>query len=334
MPERKTQMKLMIYGQRMDEVPVYEKLNEQYGFEIGYEENRLCPENAALASGYDAAAVSSECSLDAPLCGTLSREGIRYILARSSGVFNIDLDAAHELGMKVANVPRCSPEAISEHTVMLLLMLLRKMKTQMKNVEEQDFRLQGLRGRELSSLTVGVIGAGRVGSKTIRLISGFGSRVLAYDICMHSEIERYATYVPLDDLFARSDAIILHAPLIARNVHMIDAEAIRRMKDGVILINTARGGLVDTRAVYEGLLSGKIGGFGFDGYENGRAVERRDLRGQKVQDPLLSELTSMDQVIYTTHTAFYTDEAVADIARVTLQNLKEFSRTGRCVNQK
>lgn len=327
-------MKLLITAHRMDEVPIYDKVNEAFGFDISYTPERLTKESAGMASGFDAAAITADCRMDRELLGILHDEGVRYILARSAGVDNIDLSSAHALGMQVANVPGYSPNAISEHTVLLVLMMLRKMRTQMERIGAHDFRILGLRAKQLSSQTVGVVGAGRIGSTTIKLLSGFGCRILANDIYENEEVKKYASYVPLDRLFAESDVIILHAPMILENYHMIGKEQIQKMKDGVLLVNTARGGLVDSEAVLEALESGKIGGFAFDVYEYESRTQRKDLRGKSLEDPVLEKLLSCEQVVYTTHTAFYTDDAVEAIARTTLQNLADFEKQGRSLNEK
>lgn len=327
-------MKLLITAHRMDEVSIYNKVNESFDFDLSFDPERLTLENAAKAAGFDAVAITADCRMDGALLTALHSEGVQYVLARSAGVDNIDLETAHALGMKVANVPGYAPNAISEHTVMLILMLLRKMKRQMLRVSAQDFRIQGLRAKQLSSQVIGVVGAGRIGATTIRLLSGFGCRILAYDIRANEEVKRYAQYVSLDELFSESDVIVLHAPMTEENYHLIGNSQIKKMKDGVLLVNTARGGLVDTKAVLAGIESGKIGGFAFDVYEDEHKTQRKDLHGKDLQDPVLEKLLALDQVIYTTHTAFYTDDAVTEIAKITLANLADFMRDNRSSNEK
>lgn len=327
-------MKLLITAHRMDEVSIYNKVNESFDFDLSFDPERLTLENAAKAAGFDAVAITADCRMDGALLTALHSEGVQYVLARSAGVDNIALDTAHALGMKVANVPGYAPNAISEHTVMLILMLLRKMKRQMMRISEQDFRIQGLRARQLSSQVVGVVGAGRIGTTTIRLLSGFGCRILAYDIHTREEVAKCAEYVSFDQLLSESDVIVLHAPMTKENYHLIGESQIGKMKDGALLVNTARGGLVDTGAVLSGLESGKIGGFAFDVYEDEGKTQRKDLRGEDLPDPILTKMLALDQVIYTTHTAFYTDDAVTEIARITLGNLADFVRENHSRNEK
>ncbi|MCH3988000.1 MAG: lactate dehydrogenase [Lachnospiraceae bacterium] len=327
-------MKLWIASHRVDETQIYEEENRRFGFHLTFDEEALTPETAGKLRGYDAVAVTTNCRIDETMCRLLQQDGVRYILTRSTGTDHINLEAVHQCGLLAANVPGYSPNAISEHTVLLVLMLLRQMRRQMERVREHDFRLEGVRARQLSGMIVGVIGAGRIGATTISLLSGFGCRILVNDLYQNEEVKKKASYVSLDELLAMSDVIILHAPMIAANFHLIGEEQIGKMKPGVYLINPARGGLVDTEAVCRGLQQGRIGGFGFDVYENEMATQRKDLRGKPLGDPLLEKLLAMDSVVYTSHTAFYTDEAIRAIAGATLQNLEDFRKNGRCINQR
>lgn len=327
-------MKLWIASHREDETQIYEEENGRFGFDLTFDQSALTPDMAGRLRGYDAVAVTTNCRIDERMCRLLSGDGVRYILTRSTGTDHLDLEAIHRCGLMAANVPGYSPNAISEHTILLVLMLLRKMRRQMEKIRQHDFRLEGIRARQLSGLTVGVIGAGRIGATTIGLLAGFGCRILVNDLYQNEQVKKMAAYVSLNELLAGSDIIILHAPMIEANYHLIGEEQIEAMKDGAYLVNPARGGLVDTEAVCRGLEKGKIGGFAFDVYENENATQRKDLRGKELGDPLLEKLLSMDTVVYTSHTAFYTDDAIRAIARSTLQNLEDFRKNGRCINQR
>lgn len=327
-------MRVLVMAHRADETDIFEKVNRKYKFEIDYEPAKLTMENAELAKGYDAIAVNAGCKIDEELAAKLKKLGIKYVLTRTAGTDHLDLDALKKQGIRTANVPAYAPNAISEHTVMLLLMLLRKMKLQMKLMQEQYFFLNGLRGRQLESLTVGVIGTGRIGSTTIANLSGFGCKILAYDLYENDTVKKYGTYVSMEELLKQSDAIILHCPLTPENHYLINSSTLAMMKDGAILVNTARGGLVDTQAVYQALLDGKLAAFGMDVYEKEGDTQRKDYRGKELDDSLLAKLLAMDQVIYTTHTAFYTDEAIESIIATSLENLAEFVSEGNCKNEK
>lgn len=318
---------------REDETEIYNKVNEKFNYDITYESERLTIDNIDKVKGYEAVAVNAV-KVDGAMCEKLHEYGVKYLLTKSAGVDHIDLAATKKYGIFCANVPSYSPSAISEHTVMLILMLIRKMKLQMKQIKEQYYMLEGLRGRQISSMTIGIIGTGRIGTTTIRILSGFGGKILAYDKYENDKVKQYAEYVDMDKLLSEADIIVLHCPLFDDNVHMIDSEQIDRMKNGVILVNTARGELVNTEAVYDALVKGKISAFGMDVYEKENLTQRKDYRGKKLDDELLSKLVDMDQVIFTTHTAFYTDEAIEGIAKTTLQNLADFINEGKCVNQK
>ena len=217
---------------------------------------------------------------------------------------------------------------------MLLLCALRKLREQLHRIDRQDYFILGLRGREIRSLTVGVLGAGRIGETTLRNLSGFGCRLLACDACEKDGVRAIAQYVDRDTLLRQSNVLLLHCPRTPENRHLIDESAISVMKDGAILVNTARGGLVDTQAVLDALKSGKLSAFAMDVYEHEDLTQRHDLGGRTLAqvDPLLAELLAMDNVIYTSHTAFYTDEAIAGICEVTLRNLHDFVTTGSCAN--
>ena len=245
----------------------------------------------------------------------------------------IDKNAIKKCGIKAANVPGYSPNAISEHTVLLILSLLRKMKTQLKRIEEQYFFLNGLRGRELKSMTVGVIGTGKIGTATIQDLSGFGCRILANGHHPNPEVQRLAEQVDLETLLEQSDIVVLHCPMSEQNYHMINAGTIQKMKPGALLVNTARGGLVDTQAVYEALQNRRLGGFAMDVYEYENLTARKDYRGKPLDDSLLSGLLAMDQVLFTTHTAFYTDQAIENIVESSLENLASFFRAGESENE-
>lgn len=326
-------MKVVIAAHRRDETEIFNKVNEKFGFELEFCSDKISDANREMAARCEALAVNAACKINADMAAYLKEAGVKYLLTRTAGVDHIDMKAVGQLGIRVANVPAYSPNAISEHTVMMILAILRKLKVQLQRVKDQYFLIQGLRGKELRMMTVGVIGAGRIGASTIRNLSGFGCKILAYDTFHREDVKQYAQYVTKEELLRQADIVVLHCPLIPENEGMICADTISVMKDGAILVNTARGGLVDTKAVYEALISGKLSGFAMDVYEQESLTQRKDLRGKELPDPLLASLLSMDNVLFTSHTAFYTDEAIENIVDITLTNLHEFVDTGNCKNE-
>lgn len=254
--------------------------------------------------------------------------GVKYVVTCSAGYDHFDLEAMKKYGLKAANVPFYSPNAISEHAVMLLLGLLRHFRTQIKNVEAYNMSLDGLMGREVRNQTIGIVGAGRIGFTTIKILSGFGVRkIYVSDNHERNEVKQYAEYLPLDELYEKCDVIIYHCAYHEENHHMVNKEAIAKMKKGVLLINVARGGLFDADAVLEGLEKGKLGGVALDVIE-GEEILRKP-QGQN-NLPILNELMKHDNFLFTMHTAFYTDEADRNQSDTTLENFNEYRLTGQC----
>lgn len=264
----------------------------------------------------------------------LARQGIKYLSTTSTGYDHYNLEIMRKNNMKGSNVPRYSPNAIAEHTVLMLLALLRNFRKQIYNIDHANYSLNGLMGKELRNMKVGIIGAGRIGYTTMKCLSGFGPKKI-YTTChahRNPEVMKLAEYVELEELYEKSDVIIFHCALAEDNYHMVNKDTIKKMKDGVILVNSARGGLFDTEAVLEAVKCGKIGALGLDVIE-GEGV----LDGKKHFDscplPILKELLQYENVIFTTHTAFYTDEAFRNITQIALENLYEYATTGKCQNE-
>lgn len=311
----------------------FTRINARFRHELTFLEPRLDPETARLADGYPAVCVFVNDHVDADVLQRLHAGGTRVIALRCAGYNNVDLVAAERLGMQVVRVPAYSPHSVAEHTVALMLALNRRVHRAFNRVREGNFSLDGLVGFELRSRTVGVVGTGRIGAAVVDILSGFGSEILAYDIQpAESVAARGARYVPLDELLAASDVVTLHCPLLPATHHLIDADAVHRLKRGVMLINTSRGGLVDTRAVIEGLKSGRIGSLGLDVYEEEDALFFEDLSGQLLQDDVFARLLTFPNVVITGHQAFLTEEALTAIAETTLANVAHLERGEPCAN--
>lgn len=306
-------MKLFVYSMRtFDELPCFEKFCRKYGVEYDYTTETPCMENLELARGYDVVDIITTV-FDRPMIKKLYDMGIRCITTRTIGFDHIDTEYAKSLGMGVIHVSY-SPNSVADYTIMMMLMGCRKMKHIMERANIQDYTLKGKLGRELPDCTVGIVGTGRIGKTVIKHLSGFGCRMLAYDIYESEEVKEYAEYVSLDRLYRECDIITLHAPATEDNYHMIDAKAISSMKQDVILINCARGSLIDTDALIDGIENGKIGFAGLDVVEHESGLYYFNRMGEPLHNPKLAVLRSYSNVLVSPHTAFYTDEAVANMA--------------------
>jgi D-lactate dehydrogenase len=292
-------------------------------------EVRLSPETARLAQGADAVCAFVNDDLGPDVIEQLGNGGVRLIALRSAGFNNVDLDTAAGAGIAIARVPAYSPHAVAEHATALILTLNRKTHRAYNRVREGNFALEGLMGFDLHGKSAGVIGTGLIGSVLVRILAGFGCRVIANDPIVNPECEALgASYVPMDELFAASDIISLQCPLTPETFHLIDDAAIARMKRGVMLINTSRGAVIDTRAVIRGLKSGSIGSLGLDVYEEEANLFFEDLSGSIIPDDVFARLLTFPNVLITGHQGFFTVEALAAIAEVTIANITAFERSG------
>lgn len=318
-------MKVTVYNCRsFDE----KELFEEYGKELEIE-LVLCPdapdqENASLAKGGECIDIITS-KMPAELLKVFADIGIKYITTRTIGYDHIDVKAAKELGMTVANAPY-GPCGVADYTVMLILMTIRKMKRILERTNIQDYSLCGIQGKELKDLTVGVIGTGRIGKTVLKNLSGFGCRLLAYDLYESKEVMAGgAAYVTLDEMWKEADVITLHTPLTDDNYHMINEEAISKMKDGVMIVNTARGALIDSEALIRGIESGKIGGAGLDVVENEFGLYYYDHKSDILNNRELAVLRGFPNVTVSHHMAFYTDDCVRTVVRDSLLGCKYFT---------
>jgi D-lactate dehydrogenase len=301
---------------------------------LTYHEARLSDETAVLVQGAGALCAFVNDQLDAPALEALAQGGLRLLALRCAGFNNVDLVAAQRLGLTVARVPAYSPEAVAEHTVAMILALNRNIHRAYNRVREGNFALDGLLGFNLAGRTVGVIGTGRIGAAVVRIMLGFGCRVLAQDLQPDPALVALGVgYVPMPELLAAADIVTLHCPLTPETHHLIDEAAVARMKPGVMLINTSRGAIVDTRAVIAGLKSGHIGHLGLDVYEEEGDLFFEDLSGRVIQDDVFSRLLTFPNVLVTAHQAFFTTEALTAIAETTIANITAFETTGRTVHE-
>ncbi|MGZ8901715.1 MAG: 2-hydroxyacid dehydrogenase [Limisphaerales bacterium] len=293
--------------------------------QLRFLEPRLNSETVSLAADYEAVCVFVNDRLDARVIAALAKCGTRLIALRCAGYNNVDLPAAREHGMTVVRVPAYSPYSVGEHTIGLILALNRKLHRAYNRVREGNFALDGLLGFDLRGRTVGIIGTGKIGTVVAEILCGFKCELLAFDpypseTCRNMGVR----YVMPGELFARADIITLHCPLTTANRHLIDAAALAQMKDGVMLINTSRGALLDTVAVIGALKSGKVGYLGLDVYEEEEQIFFEDRSSLIIGDDVFSRLLTFPNVIITGHQAFFTREALEKIATTTIQNIRDF----------
>ncbi|MGB2569445.1 2-hydroxyacid dehydrogenase [Micromonospora citrea] len=297
--------------------------------ELALLEPRLSAETAPLARGADAVCAFVNDDLGAPVLEQLAATGVRVVALRSAGYNHVDVATAAKLGLTVVRVPEYSPYAVAEHSVGLMLALNRKIHRAHNRVREHNFALTGLLGFDLHGKTVGVVGTGKIGVSVARIMAGFGCRVLASDPYPNPDaLAAGVEYVPLETLLAQSHVVTLHCPLTPDTHHLIDSERIRQMRPGVMLINTSRGALVDTRAVISGLKNGRIGHLGLDVYEEETDLFFEDLSDQMLRDDDFSRLSTFPNVLITGHQAFFTEEALHNIAATTIANLTAVERDG------
>lgn len=301
-----------------------EKENAGARHDLRFFEARLDQKTAKLASGSGGVCVFVNDTLNRPTLATLHEIGVRLITLRCAGYNQVDLTAARDLGLTVTRVPDYSPYAVAEHAVALLLALNRKIHRSYNRVRESNFSLEGLVGFDLHGKTVGVVGTGKIGGVFAKIMAGFGCRLLAFDAFPRADLP--VTYVKPEQLLAESDILSLHVPLLPETFHFLKAETIAKMKQGALVINTSRGALIEAHALLDALKSGHIGGAALDVYEEEAGVFFHDLSGQVLQDDVLARLISMPNVLITSHQAFLTHEALANIAQTTLDTITAFER--------
>jgi D-lactate dehydrogenase len=307
--------------------------NQMHGFDLHFYNEPLTARNVRLADGADVVCAFVNDPLKADVIEKLAKLGVKAITLRCAGYNNVDINAAEHAGLAVFRVPAYSPQAVAEHAVTLMLTLNRKTHKAYNRVRDGNFSLQGLVGFDMAGKTVGLIGTGKIGEATAQVLRGFGCRLLGYDLHPNPVCQALGvTYVPLNDLLAQADIISLHCPLVPETHHIINAQTICHMKPGVMLINTSRGGTLDTDAVIQGLKTGQIGYLGLDVYEEEADLFFEDLSSQVIQDDVFSRLLTFPNVLITGHQAFLTHEALTNIAETTLGNVKQWQQTGQCDN--
>ena len=311
-------MKIVFFSVRDDELDFVKDYTKKYQVELVMTRDALTLENVDLCKGAQAVSIMTT-KTDEVIIEKLHEYGVIYISTRTIGFDHIDLNACEKYGIHAGNVSY-SLSSVAEYTIMMILMSLRNMKLILERFVSQDFSLNHIRGRELKDLTVGVIGTGKIGQEVIRLLSGFSCRILAYDLYPNEEMKEHVDYVDLETLYKESNIITLHAPAAKETYHMINKETISLMKKDVIIVNTARGRLVDTQALIEAIEDHRIGYAALDVVENEHHLYYKDLKNQILDNRELTILRSFPNVMLTPHTAFFTHQAVSDMVEYSIVN--------------
>ncbi len=327
-------MKLAFFGAKSYDLEIFEKLNNTYKHEITFFETRLRSRTANLTKGYEAVCVFVNDRLDKDCLTIIAENGVKLIVLRCAGFNNVDIPKAKELGLRIFRVPAYDPHAVAEHALALILALNRKTHKAYNRVRESNFSLERLTGFTLYGKTVGVIGTGRIGEVFCLIMKGLGCKVFAFDHVKNEKLEDAGVeYVGFENVLQLSDIISLHCPLTNETKHLINKKALEMMKRGSMLINTSRGGLIDTQAVINSLKQNHLGYLGIDVYEQEEKLFFKDLSETIIQDDLILRLVSFPNVLITAHQAFFTNEALTEIATVTFKNMHDFEQGLRSNNE-
>lgn len=326
--------KIAFFGAKPYDIASFDKVNEKYNYDIRYYKGHLNPNNVVLTQDTDAVCIFVNDTADAAVIDAMVDNGVKLLALRCAGFNNVDLKAAKGK-LPVVRVPAYSPYAVAEYSLALMLSLNRKIHRAYWRTRDGNFSLNGLMGFDMHGKTIGIIGTGKIAKILIRLLKGFGMRILAYDLYPDMKFagEEGISYVSLDELYRESDIISLHCPLTDQTKYMIDKDSIDKMKEGVMIINTGRGQLINTNDLIEGLKEKKIVAAGLDVYEEEGEYFYEDKSDKIIDDDVLARLLSFNNVIVTSHQAFFTKEALHNIAETTLQNIEDFRCHRPLVNE-
>lgn len=326
-------MRILFYDTKSYDKESFENKRKEYpDIQIDYLKSELAPSTAKLAKGYDAICAFVSSDVGTQTIEALHACGVKLILMRCAGFNNVDIDKAKECEIKVLRVPGYSPEAVAEHAMALALAANRRIHKAYVRVRENDFSLGGMLGFNFYQKTAGIVGTGKIGAAMARICHGFGMKVIAYDLYQNPSLD-FVTYVSLDELLAQSDLISLHCPLMDETYHLINKETIQKMKDGVILVNTSRGGLVKTDDLIEGIRARKFFAVGLDVYEEEKKNVFEDRSDDIMESSVTARLLSFPNVVITSHQGFFTQEALEAISETTLNNAVAFEKGERTGNE-
>jgi len=327
-------MKIIFFSTQPYDKQFFDQYNDSFGFELEYFETQLTSQTTSLVNNAIAVCVFVNDKADVNVIKQLAAKGVKIIALRCAGFNNVDLAAAKQYDIKVCRVPAYSPQAVAEHALAMILTLNRKTHKAYNRVREQNFSLNGLIGFDIHGKTIGVIGTGNIGKAFCKIMTGFDCKILAFDVIANKEAEAMGVeYVSLIEVLQQADIISLHCPLNEQTRHIINSQTIDMMKKGVMLINTSRGGLIDTSAVIKALKSCHIAYLGIDVYEQEEKLFFRDLSQDIIEDDTIQRLMSFPNVLVTAHQAFFTKEALTQIALITLRNIHELNNEGNLSTQ-
>jgi D-lactate dehydrogenase len=328
-------IKIIFFGSKPYVKDMFAKANDKYKYTMKFHNFNINVDNAILAEGYDVVCVFVNDYVNDEVLQILKQGGCKLLALRCAGYNNVDLEAAKRLGIPVVRVPEYSPYAVAEYAMSLIMTLNRKIHKAYNRVRESNFSIDGLLGFDLNGKTIGVIGTGKIGAIFARIAKGFGMNIIAYDLYPNNEKAKDIgfEYVDINDIYKRSDIIALHCPLTKDNYHIINKQSLELMKKGVMIINTSRGGLVDANALIDALKTGNIGAVGLDVYEEEDKIFFEDFSGQSgITDDVLARLLSFNNVLVTSHQAFFTREALNNISDTTLNNIKTYFEQSKLLN--
>lgn len=318
-------MKIAMFSTKSYDETSFNSINQNYQFECQFFNFQLTESTAPIANGADVVCAFVNDDLSAPVLEILAKQGTKLIAMRCAGFDHVDLEAAKKLGMQVVRVPAYSPEAIAEHAVGMMMCLNRRFHKAYQRTRDANFSLEGLTGFNFFGKTVGVIGSGKIGLATMRILKGLGMNILCFDpYPSQVAIDMGVKYTTLDEIFSQSDVITLHCPLTPENTHLLDTDSFSKMKDGAMIINTSRGGLLNSASAIEALKAGKIGSLGLDVYDHEKELFFQDKSNDIIKDDVFRRLSACHNVLFTGHQAFLTEEALDNIASTTLGNIDAF----------
>ncbi|WP_455628160.1 2-hydroxyacid dehydrogenase [Parabacteroides chinchillae] len=326
--------KIALFGAKPYDIASFDKINEQYNFDIRYFKGHLNRNNVVLTQGMDVVCIFVNDTADAEVINAMAANGVKLLALRCAGFNNVDLSAAKDK-LPVVRVPAYSPYAVAEYTLALMLSLNRKIHRAYWRTRDGNFSLNGLMGFDMHGKTAGIIGTGKIAKILIHILKGLGMHILANDLYPDEKyaVEEGFTYVPLDELYKRADIISLHCPLTEQTRYIINDDSISKMKDGVMIINTGRGQLINTNALIEGLKEKKVSAAGLDVYEEEGDYFYEDKSDKIIDDDVLARLLSFNNVIVTSHQAFFTKEALHNIAETTFKNIDDFRKGLPLINE-
>lgn len=326
-------MKIAFFGTKEYDKKIFNQILPEYKHEIKFFRPKLSPETAIMAQSYDAVCGFVNDIISKETLQILAHNKVKLLLLRCAGYNNVDLEAAKENQITVLNVPSYSPEAVAEHTMALVLSANRKIHKSYNRIKENNFSLEGLNGINLHGKVAGIIGTGKIGIAFAKICSGFGMKVVGFDKFKNPTVQGLIEYVELDELLEKSDLISLHCPLMDSTRYIINKSTIEQMKDGVILVNTSRGGLIKTEDLINGIKANKFSAVGLDVFEEETNLVFDDHSSDILNTTTVARLTSFPNVVVTSHQGFFTNEALDSIARTTLNNAEEFEKNQTLTNQ-